>query len=234
MSNILSFKVNILSNSFNLLLIPQFLSPNFLWNASFFSSISRLEKFRLLCPLLQPNPVSQYASLFVSSNFFVSRNFCLWCELRQVLVRTGVRNFAPSLDSLGRLWDTEEEEELLFVVWPQPSPTSDIKAFLTLKYCVSLLIFVYIHIHWCIPDFHLKWLSCFMKDHLLYALQQYSTSRKFLIQYRPTFRKLDIKQKMKNGRSVHCNGFTCSKIVTVIFQTEKNYFLFNIVLFMFN
>ena len=56
MSNILSFKVNILSNSFNLLLIPQFLSPNFLWKASFFSSISRLEKFSLLCPLLQPNP----------------------------------------------------------------------------------------------------------------------------------------------------------------------------------
>ena len=54
MSNILSFKVNILSNSFNLLLIPQFLSPNFLWKASFFSSISRLEKFSLLCPLLQP------------------------------------------------------------------------------------------------------------------------------------------------------------------------------------
>ena len=103
-----------------------------------------------------------------------------------------------------------------------------------IKYCVSLLVFVLNHIHWCIPDFHLKWLSCFMKDHLLYALQQYSTSRKFLIQYRPTFRKLDIKQKMKNGRSVHCNGFTCSKIVTVIFQTEKNYFLFNIVLFMFN
>ena len=229
MSNILSFKVNILSNSFNLLLIPQFLSPNFLWKASFFSSISRLEKFSLLCPLLQPNPWCHNMQAF-----FCVQELFLWCELRQVLVRTGVRNFAPSLDSLGRLWDTEEEEELLFVVWPQPSPTSDIKAFLTLKYCVSLLIFVYIHIHWCIPDFHLKWLSCFMKDHLLYALQQYSTSRKFLIQYRPTFRKLDIKQKMKNGRSVHCNGFTCSKIVTVIFQTEKNYLLFNIVLFMFN
>ena len=229
MSTVLSFTVNILSNFFDLLLIPQFLSPNFLWNASFFSSISRLEKFSYFVHFF-----NQIRGVTIFKPFFKLRNFCLWCELRQVLVRTGVRNFAPSLDSLGRLWDTEEEEELLFVVWPQPSPTSDIKAFLTLKYCVSLLIFVYIHIHWCIPDFHLKWLSCFMKDHLLYALQQYSTLRKFLIQYRPTFRKLDIKQKMKNGRSVHCNGFTCSKIVTVIFQTEKNYFLFNIVLFMFN
>ena len=69
-----------------------------------------------------------------------------------------------------------------------------------------------------------------MKDHLLYALQQqYSTLRKFLIQYRPTFRKFDIKQKMKNRRSVHCNGshFICFKTVTVIFQTEEKIYRSN-------
>ena len=60
-----------------------------------------------------------------------------------------------------------------------------------------------------------------MIDHLLYALQQqYSTLRKFLIQYRPTFRKFDIKQKIKfAGQST---ATLSSKIVIVIFQTEKN------------
>lgn len=55
--------------------------------------------------------------------------------------------------------------------------------------------------------------------------------RSFIIRPAAIFniRKFDIKQKMKNGRSVHCNGFT----VTVIFQTEKNTFCI-IVLFMFN